>query len=328
LESIEVTPANTLIEVGDTQQYTATGTFVDGSISDITHTVTWDRSGDGAATISASGNATGQVSGTDTISATLDEIVGTATLLVDPAPKADAQSTAAPATATPEPLPATTPVPSTGATQSYVTPQENARVTTPDDTATLEIPSGALSAPAFVTVSGQSAADVPSAPAGFALGTDIVEITFADASGNEIVGLTLAKAATVEFPITVSQFLDAGPGGLTILRAESGDDEWSSLPTYVDPVARTASAQVTSFSSFTLGTRSDSESAAVATATEVPPVATPTPVVAAPTATAVAPATGGAAPTSGMLLALTLLGLAAIAGGGSYLVTRRRSESS
>ena len=323
LESIEVTPADTLIEVGDTQQYTATGTFLDDTTQDITADVTWTSTGDNAATISDAGLATGQNSGTDTITATFDEVVGTAILRVDPAPQAAPKSTPAPATPTPAPLPASTPVPASGATQSYVTPQEDARVTAPGDKATLDIPSGALSVPAFVTVRSQTTADVPDAPAGFELGADIVEISFADTSGNEIVGLTLTKAATVEFPITVSQFLDAGPGGLVILRAESGGDEWTSLPTDVDPVAKTASALVTSFSSFTLGTGS----APVAIATEVAPAATSEPVVAAATATAIAPATGGAAPTSGMLLALSLLGLAAIAGGGSYLVIRRRSES-
>ncbi len=69
LTSITVTPANISIAQGATQQYTATGTFSDGSTLDITGSVTWSSS-TGAATISASGLATGAAPGPATIRAT------------------------------------------------------------------------------------------------------------------------------------------------------------------------------------------------------------------------------------------------------------------
>ncbi|MGA2160531.1 MAG: Ig-like domain-containing protein, partial [Dehalococcoidia bacterium] len=55
LSSIAVTPANPNVTGGATQQFTATGTFSDGTTQDITSSVTWTSSNPAAATISTSG---------------------------------------------------------------------------------------------------------------------------------------------------------------------------------------------------------------------------------------------------------------------------------
>ncbi|HEY6872432.1 MAG TPA: DUF3443 family protein [Geobacteraceae bacterium] len=69
LVSIAVTPANTSIANGTTQQFTATGTFSDNSMQDISSAVTWKSSNTGVATISAAGLATSVAVGITTITA-------------------------------------------------------------------------------------------------------------------------------------------------------------------------------------------------------------------------------------------------------------------
>jgi hypothetical protein len=84
LQSITVTPAAVTIGVGATQQYTATGTYSDGSMKTLT-TETWDSSETSIATISATGLATTVAAGSTTITASCNEISGTTPLTVSAA---------------------------------------------------------------------------------------------------------------------------------------------------------------------------------------------------------------------------------------------------
>lgn len=70
LKSIAVTPSNPSISVGDTQQFTATGTYTDGSTKDLTGSAAWSSSNTAVATIAAGGLATGVGAGSTTITAT------------------------------------------------------------------------------------------------------------------------------------------------------------------------------------------------------------------------------------------------------------------
>lgn len=80
LVSIAVTPPNATIGQGQTQQYTATGTYSDGSTADITATVIWNSSNTSVATISAGlANAVGV--GTTNITATKDAITSNIAIL-------------------------------------------------------------------------------------------------------------------------------------------------------------------------------------------------------------------------------------------------------
>ena len=76
LKSIAVTPANTSLPTGETEQFTATGTFSDNSTENLTSQVTWASSDTTWATISSHGAGHGRVAGPVTISATLDGITG------------------------------------------------------------------------------------------------------------------------------------------------------------------------------------------------------------------------------------------------------------
>ena len=76
--SIVVTPATTSILARATQQFTATGTYSDGSRRDITSLVTWISSDTRVATINAAGLASALSAGTTSISAVLAAVTGSA----------------------------------------------------------------------------------------------------------------------------------------------------------------------------------------------------------------------------------------------------------
>jgi uncharacterized protein YjdB len=86
LASIAITPLNPSIDLGASQQFTATGTYTDGSTSDITASVTWSASPAGVAVISnqtgSQGLATSSGVGSATITATLGAVSSSTSLTV------------------------------------------------------------------------------------------------------------------------------------------------------------------------------------------------------------------------------------------------------
>lgn len=80
LSSIAITPVSVPILIAITQQFTATGTYSDGTTNDITSTTTWTSSSTSVATINSSGLATAVSAGSTTITATSGNISGTTTL--------------------------------------------------------------------------------------------------------------------------------------------------------------------------------------------------------------------------------------------------------
>lgn len=79
LNSIAIAPTNTTVTTGLTSQFTATGTFQDGTTQDLTTLVTWTSSTTTVATINTAGLATGVSAGTTTITATASNSTGTIT---------------------------------------------------------------------------------------------------------------------------------------------------------------------------------------------------------------------------------------------------------
>ena len=86
LVAIQVTPVNSTIPAGGTRQFSATGTFSDGSNQDLTASANWTSSSPSAATVSnvngSKGLATGLAAGTTQIGAQSGTVLGTATLIV------------------------------------------------------------------------------------------------------------------------------------------------------------------------------------------------------------------------------------------------------
>jgi trimeric autotransporter adhesin len=82
LVSIAVTPATDTIPVGTFLQFTATGTYTDGSTQNLTSTASWSSSTSTVASISASGYATAAMIGSTTITATSGSVSGNTPLAV------------------------------------------------------------------------------------------------------------------------------------------------------------------------------------------------------------------------------------------------------
>ncbi len=82
LMSIAVTPINPVMTVGAPQQFTATGTYSDGSHQDLTNSAAWTSSIPSVATISSTGLATGITPGATTIQAAVGLINGSSSLTV------------------------------------------------------------------------------------------------------------------------------------------------------------------------------------------------------------------------------------------------------
>ncbi len=82
ITSIAVTPANPSIPSGVDKQFTATGTYVDGTSADITASAIWSSATPVYATVDDSGLATGVTAGTSAITATLGSKSGSSILTV------------------------------------------------------------------------------------------------------------------------------------------------------------------------------------------------------------------------------------------------------
>jgi uncharacterized protein YjdB len=82
LVSVSVTPAASSLPVNTSQQYTATGTYNDGSTSDLTAVVSWSSSANSIAKIDLAGLASGVSAGPATISAKLGSVTGSTGLTV------------------------------------------------------------------------------------------------------------------------------------------------------------------------------------------------------------------------------------------------------
>lgn len=87
LTAIAITPAQPSLTAGATQQLTATGTYSDGSSADISSSANWASSAASVATVNSSGTLTAVAAGSATVTASLGNISGTATVQVSaPAP--------------------------------------------------------------------------------------------------------------------------------------------------------------------------------------------------------------------------------------------------
>jgi uncharacterized protein YjdB len=82
LTAIAITPQLSSIPISTTQQFSATGTYSDGSTRDLSSLVTWSSSSTAAATVDVNGLVTSVAAGTTTITATLGSVTQTFTITV------------------------------------------------------------------------------------------------------------------------------------------------------------------------------------------------------------------------------------------------------
>lgn len=84
LLSISVTPSNTSLKVGDVVQLKATGTYSDGTTQDLSTNVVWSATDATIAAVDATGKAQGRIPGSVTVTASLGNVTGNATVTVLP----------------------------------------------------------------------------------------------------------------------------------------------------------------------------------------------------------------------------------------------------
>jgi trimeric autotransporter adhesin len=84
LTSILVKPVDPVITLGNRKQFSAQGTFSDGTTENLSNQVVWTSSDPAVAIINATGAAVSSGAGMTTITATLGEVNGTTTLTVQP----------------------------------------------------------------------------------------------------------------------------------------------------------------------------------------------------------------------------------------------------
>jgi hypothetical protein len=85
LVGIIVSPNPSSLPVGESEQLTATGSFSDGTVQNLTQSVTWSSSASAVASVSPAGSVLANATGTATISATSGSVTGNASLTVTPA---------------------------------------------------------------------------------------------------------------------------------------------------------------------------------------------------------------------------------------------------
>jgi uncharacterized protein YjdB len=183
LTSIAVSPTNPMLGIGETKQFSVTGTYNDGSTKDLTGATTWSSSMTGTATITAAGLATAVAKGTTTITATSNGMSASTTLTVT-APAMLKTITVTPANPT---VAKGTTVQLT-ATGSY------------DDGTTKDLTATATWSSATTTVATVSAAGLAT---GVAKGPSVITATSGAVSGTTMV--TVTEAMLVSIAVTPDQ---------------------------------------------------------------------------------------------------------------------------
>ncbi len=200
LTRITVTPANPKVAVGQTQQFTATGTYSNGKTADLTASVTWSSSSPAVATIAASGGLAHGVSlGTSTIKATLGAVSGQTLLTVCKVPT----STLTRITVTPA-----NPKVAVGQTQQFTATGTYSNGKTADLTASVTWSS---SSPAVATIAASGGL-----AHGVSLGTSTIKATLGAVSGQTLLTVCKVEAST---KLTYTGPTKAAPGGSVTLSA-------------------------------------------------------------------------------------------------------------
>jgi hypothetical protein len=174
LVSIAVAPPNPSIAAGYKQQFTATGTYSNGSTQNLTGTETWTSSAPAVATINVTGFATSLTKGNSIISAAMSGVTGSTTLTVT-----------APVLVSMAVTPANTSIP-IGSTQSFTATGTYSDGSTQNLTSTATWSSSTSSVATIGTASG---------PPGLATATGFGTTTIQAASGSINNSTTLTVTA-------------------------------------------------------------------------------------------------------------------------------------
>jgi len=187
LSSIAVSPASTTLQTGATGQFTATGTYSDGTSASLSSGVTWSSSNAAVATVNSSGTASAVAAGTATITATYQGLSSSATLQVTAPTKTLSSIAVSPTTATLDP----------GATLQFTS------TATYSDGSTADITSQSAWTSADTSVITVDAKGMASA---VAAGSTTVSATLDNVTGSASVVINQPKAQTVVIGPSSLQF--------------------------------------------------------------------------------------------------------------------------
>jgi hypothetical protein len=84
LLGITISPTQSSLPIGETEQLTATGTFSDGTTRTLSQSLTWTSSSSAIVSVGAGGSVLANALGTSTISATSGAVIGNATVTATP----------------------------------------------------------------------------------------------------------------------------------------------------------------------------------------------------------------------------------------------------
>ena len=232
LQSIAVTPPTPSISKSQSEQFTATGKYSDGTTQNITSSVTWTSGTTSVATVAAGGLATGIGAGSSAITATLAGVSGNTTLTVTPA--------------TLQSIAVTPPNPSITKSQSeqFMATGKYSDGTTQDITSSVTWTSGTTSV-ATVAASGLAI--------GIGAGSSAITATLAGVSGNT--KLTVTASTLQSIAVT--------PPKPSIPKSQS--EQFTATGTYSDGT----SPDITSSATWTSGTTSVATVAAGGLATGI-----------------------------------------------------------
>jgi plastocyanin len=192
--SIVVSPANPNVTVGGSENFTAMGTFSDGSSHDVTNDVTWNSSNTAVATISNTAGSKGQAnavaSGTSTIMATEGTVSGSTVMHVI------------------APLASIAVTPTNPSVPKGETVQFTATGTLTDNSTIDLTNSVTWSSSSLATASISNAAGLNGAATGLALGTTTITATMGTISGS--------TTLTVTNPVLQSITISPATAGLAI----------------------------------------------------------------------------------------------------------------
>ncbi|MEW6283939.1 MAG: Ig-like domain-containing protein, partial [Candidatus Eremiobacterota bacterium] len=198
LLALAVTPADPTAPAGTAVQFVATGTFSDGSMQDLSGSVTWTSSNPTAATVNASGLANALAAGATTVTASLNSVSGSTTLNVTAA-------TLASLAVTPAPL-----------NMVSAQKQQLTATGTLTDGTTLDLT-------ALVTWSSTNPAVVNLTPAGQAIALGLGSATLTASSGAVTGSTSATVTATGLVDFRATRAVSVGTAGEAVVAAESGD---------------------------------------------------------------------------------------------------------
>ncbi len=190
--SVSVAPTNGVVQPGTTQQYSATGTYPDGSSGDVTTQVTWTSANTAVATVSATGVVRGISTGTSTITASIGGL-----------------ATAVPVTVKVIPLAvATTALPAANQNAGYTALVSGIGGTAPYSWAAV----GALPAGLTLNATTGAISGTPTAAGTFSIALQVSDSASPIQTAAGSVTLTVAAGALSGWPLAATPVLaDAGP---------------------------------------------------------------------------------------------------------------------